>query len=54
MTVLYDLADPRKAQIQSGCLQYALPIFFVLFGCCLFLFGSAFGIGAWFLLRALP
>ncbi len=54
VTVLYDPADPRKAQIQSGCLQYALPIFFILFGCCLFLFGSAFGIGAWFLLRALP
>ena len=46
ITVLYDPADPQRAQIQSGCLQYSTPL--------LFLFGSAFGIGMWFLLRALP
>ncbi len=54
VTVLYDPADPRRAQIQSGCLQYALPLAFIGLGSGLFLFGGAFGIGAWFLLRALP
>ena len=54
VTVLYDPAEPRRAQIQSGCLQYALPLGFIGIGVGLFLFGTAFGVGAWFLLRALP
>jgi hypothetical protein len=54
VTVLYDPADPRRAQIRSGCLQYALPLGFIGIGGFLFLFGSVFGIGAWFLLHALP
>jgi hypothetical protein len=54
VTVLYDPADPRRAQIQSGWLQYALPLLFIILGFGMFLFGGAFGIGAWFLLRVLP
>lgn len=50
VTVFYDTADPRRARIRSGCLQYALPLLFIALG--LTLFGGAFGIGAWFLLRA--
>lgn len=54
VTVLYDPAAPQQARIASGCLQYGLPIFFILFGLAMAIFAALFGFFSWFLIAKLP
>lgn len=54
VTVLYHLDAPQQAHLSSGCLQYGLPILFILLGLWLALFASLFGLFAWFLIAKLP
>ncbi len=54
VTVLYHLDAPQQAHLSSGCLQYGLPIIFILLGLGLALFASLFGLFAWFLIAKLP
>lgn len=54
VTVLYDPAEPQQGRIASGCLQYALPIFFICFGLAMTIFAALFGFFAWFLTSNLP
>lgn len=52
--ILYNPANPTDARIATGCMQYGLPIFFIIFGLAMALFAATFGAFAWFLIIKLP
>lgn len=51
VTVLYDTTEPQRAQIQSGCLQYALPLIFTFLGGTFVVIALVVAAVAWFVAR---
>lgn len=54
VTVLYAPDAPERARIASSCLQYGVPIVFIVLGLGLIVFSALFGLSSWFFISRLP